>query len=121
MLKKNIVCLSVCLPFFESADARDLGLMTLFFTVCGLTPLYFQGLKSLRRELLKDKINTARFLSTSRDHFKASPSSLVKDPSIQMVHILTFKGFNEYLARNGDVLCAIQLLELAQRSNEVDR
>ena len=28
-LKKN-VCLSVCLPFFQSADARDLGLMTLF-------------------------------------------------------------------------------------------
>ena len=25
------VCLSVCLPFFESADARDLGLMTLFY------------------------------------------------------------------------------------------
>ena len=29
--RKKIVCLSVCLPFFESADARDLGLMTLFF------------------------------------------------------------------------------------------
>ena len=28
-LKKK--CLSVCLPFFKSADARDLGLMTLFF------------------------------------------------------------------------------------------
>ena len=28
-LKKK-VCLSVCLTFFESADARDLGLMTLF-------------------------------------------------------------------------------------------
>ena len=26
---KKIVCLSVCLTFFESADARDLGLMTL--------------------------------------------------------------------------------------------
>ena len=30
-LKKKNVCLSVCLTFFESADARDLGLMTLFF------------------------------------------------------------------------------------------
>ena len=30
-LLKKIVCLSVCLTFFESADARDLGLMTLFF------------------------------------------------------------------------------------------
>ena len=29
-LKKKIVCLSVCLTFFENADARDLGLMTLF-------------------------------------------------------------------------------------------
>ena len=29
-LLKKIVCLSVCLTFFESADARDLGLMTLF-------------------------------------------------------------------------------------------
>ena len=28
---KKIVCLSVCLTFFESADARDLGQMTLFF------------------------------------------------------------------------------------------
>ena len=28
-LKKK-PCLSVCLTFFESADARDLGLMTLF-------------------------------------------------------------------------------------------
>ena len=27
---KKIVCLSVCLTFFERADARDLGLMTLF-------------------------------------------------------------------------------------------
>ena len=27
---KKTVCLSVCLTFFESADARDLGLMTLF-------------------------------------------------------------------------------------------
>ena len=27
---KKIVCPSVCLTFFESADARDLGLMTLF-------------------------------------------------------------------------------------------
>ena len=27
---KKIVCLSVCLTFFESADACDLGLMTLF-------------------------------------------------------------------------------------------
>ena len=29
LFEKKIVCLSVCLPFFESADARDLGLMTL--------------------------------------------------------------------------------------------
>ena len=29
-LSKKIVCLSVCLTFFESADARDLGLITLF-------------------------------------------------------------------------------------------
>ena len=29
--EKKMVCLSVCLTFFESADARDLGLMTLFF------------------------------------------------------------------------------------------
>ena len=28
---KLFVCLSACLTFFESADARDLGLMTLFF------------------------------------------------------------------------------------------
>ena len=28
--KKMFVCLSVCLTFFESADARDLGLITLF-------------------------------------------------------------------------------------------
>ena len=27
---KKIIGLSVCLTFFESADARDLGLMTLF-------------------------------------------------------------------------------------------
>ena len=27
---KKIVCLSVCLTFFENADARDLGLMTLY-------------------------------------------------------------------------------------------
>ena len=30
-LRKKNVCLSVCLAFFESADARDLGMMTLFF------------------------------------------------------------------------------------------
>ena len=29
LFEKKIVCLSVCLMFFESADARDLGLMTL--------------------------------------------------------------------------------------------
>ena len=28
-LEKKTICLSVCLTFFESADARDLGLMTL--------------------------------------------------------------------------------------------
>ena len=32
-LKKKIVCLSVCLTFFESADAPDLGPMTLFLLV----------------------------------------------------------------------------------------
>ena len=31
-LKKN-VCQSVCLTFFESADVRDLGLMTLFIII----------------------------------------------------------------------------------------
>ena len=30
LFEKKNVCLSVCLTFFESADARDLGLMTLF-------------------------------------------------------------------------------------------
>ena len=30
VFEKKIVCLSVCLAFYESADARDLGLMTLF-------------------------------------------------------------------------------------------
>ena len=33
MLLKKKICPSVCLTFFESADARDLGLMTLFFFV----------------------------------------------------------------------------------------
>ena len=33
-LKKKPFCPSVCLTFFESADARDLGLMTLFFFNC---------------------------------------------------------------------------------------
>ena len=31
VFEKEIVCPSVCLAFFESADARDLGLMTLFY------------------------------------------------------------------------------------------
>ena len=30
VFEKEIVCPSVCLAFFESADARDLGLTTLF-------------------------------------------------------------------------------------------
>ena len=30
LFEKKIVCLSVCLTSFESADTRDLGLMTLF-------------------------------------------------------------------------------------------
>ena len=42
-LRKKIVCLSVCLTFFESADARDLGLMTLFsfFFFCFSLSLFF--------------------------------------------------------------------------------
>ena len=39
LFEKKIVCLSVCVTFFESAGARDLGLMTLFLSKTnGLIP-----------------------------------------------------------------------------------
>ena len=41
--KKSFVCLSVCLTVFESADARDLSLMTLFFAVINLRSLSSPG------------------------------------------------------------------------------
>ena len=42
-MKKKIICRSVCLTVFESADARDLGLMTLFHPWSLVRVGYFIG------------------------------------------------------------------------------
>ena len=43
VFEKEIVCPSVCLAFFVSADARDLGLMTLLVTDLGFVPPSVRG------------------------------------------------------------------------------
>ena len=59
---KKKVCLSVCLTFFDSADARDLGLMTLFI---------FSQMKS-------HKILKTKFISVSSFSGKIRSMSIYK-------------------------------------------